>query len=578
MVDADKFKKALLKKLRQVEALKERAKKGEPLDAAQLERVAGEAKLREALGDDAPESEVQVSEADIAASAAAKQAQIEQELKDRPLKKPKKEKKSEDTLEDAVAKGPKETVLALLKLKLKPPVHVAALSVAYKSATGKRMRDEYKGGMLSFLKKEMKEDLLLMGEGNDTFVRLGSPSARATHWVRECVQDYGPILVSMLGRMYHTAHGTHFTHDFPQGVSKFLTQHLKDELTFEEQKGNEQLVDLVARGATRYFVPEKKRGDKLAPQAGHVRGRMSQVKDADDIPYQCGDKILVIGDADFSWSAGLATRWGRGGAEGVVATSYESKQKVTAKYPNTRTNLDILHRGGASTNHSVDATQLGLDGTPAGKLGKGFDFVVFNFPHTGSDQGLEASIETNKELLDGFFRTAPKLLGKKKNAAELHITLVNRYPYTAWKSEWVKDGPKLREAGLEYLGAVDFVASCYPGYEHQATSKTGDGALDVQTRCCTHAWRVKEGATSSQGEDSKKSKKKKKAAKAEQEDEEQEEEVEEMGSGQDDNVYDVDEEQDDSPKRKRAKASEKVENADEEGADEKKKRKQGGKR
>ena len=80
-------------------------------------------------------------------------------------------------MEDAVAKGPKEvhrelqgqdvstrsvgmfmhlqmrlatthnayyvtaqTVLALLKLKLKPPVHVAALSVAYKSATGKRMR------------------------------------------------------------------------------------------------------------------------------------------------------------------------------------------------------------------------------------------------------------------------------------------------------------------------------------------------------------------------------------------------------------------------------------------------------
>ena len=37
----------------------------------------------QALGDDAPESEVQVSEADIAASAAAKQAQIEQELKDR---------------------------------------------------------------------------------------------------------------------------------------------------------------------------------------------------------------------------------------------------------------------------------------------------------------------------------------------------------------------------------------------------------------------------------------------------------------------------------------------------------------
>ena len=93
-----------------------------------------------------------------------------------------------------------------------------------------------------------------MGTGNDTFVRLATPTAKAIHWVRRTVRELGPILVSMVGRLYHTEHGTHFTHDFPQGVSKFLAQHLKDELEFEEQKGQEQLVDLKARGEVRTAV------------------------------------------------------------------------------------------------------------------------------------------------------------------------------------------------------------------------------------------------------------------------------------------------------------------------------------
>ncbi len=54
MDSAAKYRKALLKKLRQVEALKARATSGEALDTAQIERIRGEAALREELGDAAP--------------------------------------------------------------------------------------------------------------------------------------------------------------------------------------------------------------------------------------------------------------------------------------------------------------------------------------------------------------------------------------------------------------------------------------------------------------------------------------------------------------------------------------------
>ena len=50
----------------------------------------------------------------------------------------------------------KATVLELLQA-LKPPVHVAALSFAYKTKTGKSIKQDYKGGMLRFLKTELAD-------------------------------------------------------------------------------------------------------------------------------------------------------------------------------------------------------------------------------------------------------------------------------------------------------------------------------------------------------------------------------------------------------------------------------------
>ena len=88
-------------------------------------------------------------------------------------------------------------------------------------------------------------------------------------------------------------------------------------------------------------------------------------------------------------------------------------------------------------------------------------------------------------LLSAFLAAAAPLLAPN---GEVHITLVHRYPYTAWLRA-VRDGEAA--ARLRYLGAAPFAFDAYPGYRHQATSKgvgSAESHLDVATRCHTHAW------------------------------------------------------------------------------------------
>ena len=130
----------------------------------------------------------------------------------------------------------KEIVLQLVH-KMRSPVHIAALSVEYKRATGRSMKADHKGGMLRFIREICASELLVTGEGNDTFVRPSTPASRTAHWLRERVTSCGPILVSMLGRMYHEEFGRHFSDDCGEGVNRFLKRHFEREFTFEAQKG-----------------------------------------------------------------------------------------------------------------------------------------------------------------------------------------------------------------------------------------------------------------------------------------------------------------------------------------------------
>ena len=427
----------------------------------------------------------------------------------------------------------RRTVLDLLK-KLKPPVHVAALSMKYAQHAGKSIKHQYKGGMLKFLKHELTNKVVLMGEGNDSFVRVATATSNAAQWVRDCIRTRGPILASMVGRLYHDAHGSHFGEAFPEGLNKFMRSHLASELSFEAQKGQEVLVDLQRRGEARAFLAaESKKQRKQERKPKRKREDGDDVKGADDsaagLPSAASttavsgrlgklgmpqayalpsERLLVLGEADFSWASSLlplcdpSERRRR-----LTTTSYDSKQTLCEKYgaKAVEANVAALKTAGASVLHGIDATRLA--DYPELLRRAPFDLIVFVFPHAGGAEGLDASIQANRELLRTLLREqSGRMLAE---GGEVHVTLVHRYPYTAWltgltsekedstmpaskrpRAEQPADGSAVPP--LAYLGAAPFEFGAFGGYQHRATSRVdgGDGgALDVATRCLTHVWR-----------------------------------------------------------------------------------------
>lgn len=103
------------------------------------------------------------------------------------------------------------------------------------------------------------------------------------------------------------------------------------------------------------------------------------------VPFSPTDRILLVGEGDFSFSHSLLTAHG---CSSLVATSYDKHSVVRGKYPQSAAYVKALEdEDNCKVFYGIDAMKLGKSGTTDGggkdvKKG-GFDKVVFNFPHVG---------------------------------------------------------------------------------------------------------------------------------------------------------------------------------------------------
>lgn len=188
------------------------------------------------------------------------------------------------------------------------------------------------------------------------------------------------------------------------------------------------------------------------------------------MPYKLEQKLLLVGEGNFSFTAALADKLGS--ARDIVATSFDHKDTLEKKYPDAAEFENDIEALGGQVDHGVDATQLHkceslVEAGP-------WDCVIFNFPHVGF--GIKdqlKNIRANQEMLRDFLASATTML---HGTGEIHITIKRGEPYESWKV--VKLGTET--AGLKLKNAFDFVPAQYPKYRHRRTLGFAEGISTKQ--------------------------------------------------------------------------------------------------
>ncbi|KAI3755688.1 hypothetical protein L1987_55494 [Smallanthus sonchifolius] len=175
--------------------------------------------------------------------------------------------------------------------------------------------------------------------------------------------------------------------------------------------------------------------------------------------YKSSQKILLVGEGDFSFSACLARAFHT--AENIVATSYLKRKSLLKKHWTSIPHLEELESLGCLLLYKVDVYKMHTH--PILK-NKKFDIIIFNFPHAGHYDYLcerdPELIEMHMDLVEAYFKSASKLLTK---GGEVHLRHREDPPYDSWNVVWLA-----AKASLTLKEKVDFEKSDYPGmvYDH----------------------------------------------------------------------------------------------------------------
>ena len=107
-------------------------------------------------------------------------------------------------------------------------------------------------------------------------------------------------------------------------------------------------------------------------------------KKAATIPFAPTDKILLIGEGNFSFAYALAVnppiQLQHLPPQSITATTYDTEEECLAKYADAQEKIDALRAKDVIVIFGVDATKL----EKVSQLrGRRWDKIVWNFPHAG---------------------------------------------------------------------------------------------------------------------------------------------------------------------------------------------------
>ncbi|KIK81882.1 hypothetical protein PAXRUDRAFT_832551 [Paxillus rubicundulus Ve08.2h10] len=283
-------------------------------------------------------------------------------------------------------------------------------------------------------------------------------------------------------------------------------------------------------------VAERKR---KSHNPGKGKGPIRQLT----IPFKPTDKILLIGEGNFSFARALLVDAPSAlehlPPANVTATSYDSEEECYSKYPDAKGMVDTIKQRGVEVLFNIDATKLQKYSIIKGRR---WDRIVWNFPHAGkgiTDQ--DRNILCNQRLILDFLRSVPHCItlgpmptihpsrkrrkqdddddeldatgsdmetssifaatngGVSSGRGTVLITLRNVSPYSAWDvPRLAKTPPKPSKLGEEpnprykLLRSFVFHRNDWKGYEHRMSKgershghgRTGEGGEDRTWEFC----------------------------------------------------------------------------------------------
>eukprot|EP00967_Tisochrysis_lutea_P082783 scaffold114734_cov33-Tisochrysis_lutea.AAC.2 len=144
-------------------------------------------------------------------------------------------------------------------------------------------------------------------------------------------------------------------------------------------------------------------------------------------------RVLLCGEADFSYAAALVSRVG--GIAEVTATAFEEEEDLLARYPYASGTIQQLRNADVRLDFGIDARAL-RQHFPQGT----WDRVVFNLPQSPPQHGARNQIQRHRALLQDFCVSAADVLSPSGQVwvtllagqGGTHLDTIQRIPGNSW--------------------------------------------------------------------------------------------------------------------------------------------------
>jgi 25S rRNA (uracil2634-N3)-methyltransferase len=172
------------------------------------------------------------------------------------------------------------------------------------------------------------------------------------------------------------------------------TPHLRDTAMSKKRKLNQSKSTPVSRRKDKNHHQKQQSQKQSAPPKPKPKSKAPALhpKPSPIVPFGKEDKVLLVGEGDFSFAASLIKHHG---VRHLTATSYDGEKELLEKYPQAGENVEAVRSTSGTVMHGIDATKMHK--VKAIKKRKGEKKVVQEEKDEDGDEGEEWEEEWEEE-------------------------------------------------------------------------------------------------------------------------------------------------------------------------------------